>query len=81
MIEVFCSNHSAGFTGISLSKLNELFSLNECSLLHVIYTSIKWVKEKELQMIFVTMRTIDLHRDGKIALILFREKLTSFYII
>lgn len=79
-MEMFCSNHSGGFTGIHLSKLTELHPLNECSLLHVIYTSIKWVKGKELQVILAIMRTIDLHCDGKIALTLFREKSTSFYI-
>lgn len=77
-MEMFCSNHSGGFAGIHLSKLIELYPVNECSLLHVIYTSIKWVKE--LQVILAIMRTIDLHCDGKIALTLFREKSTSFYV-
>lgn len=38
-------------------------------------------KRNELQMILAIMRTIDLHCGGKIALTLFREKSTSFYII
>lgn len=40
-MEMFCSNHSGGGIGMHLSKLIELYPLNECSLLHVIYTSIK----------------------------------------
>lgn len=44
-MEMFCSNHSGGVIDVHHSKLIELYPLNECSLLHVIYTSIKWVKE------------------------------------
>lgn len=63
------------------NSLNVFIEFVECSLLHVIYTSIQWVKEKERQVMFGTMRTIVLHCDGKIALTLFREKSAYFYII